>query len=191
MCYSFFDKIEKVTGQPGLMSGNREQHAAFHGGLDAYLAYTAAVESGAEKYDGKKLRSLLDAFMPTLQEHLEDEITDLMALEKYEDKTDWPAWIKKVQQEIIAAMQANPDSKVRSLDLLSYCVINLRSTPSNADCSPVRPPVHNLAVVPDNSRRRLLCGHAASMARLAVARPDGDQLGVLKKAQRVVAVLSL
>lgn len=100
------------------MTGNREQHAAFHGGLDDYLAYTAAVSSGAEKYDGKKLRSLLEAFMPPLQQHLADEVADLMALDKYADKTDWAAWVKKMQQQIIASMQENPECKVSSVIMM-------------------------------------------------------------------------
>lgn len=107
-----FHQIEEMAGEPGLMTANVDQHAAFHGGLEKLLTYLEAVKAGEDKYDGKRLRSIIDSFMPVLRQHLLDEIMTLLALEKYKDRGDWAAWLKKVQAEIVAKMQEDPNSKV-------------------------------------------------------------------------------
>lgn len=111
----FFPQIEKVVGVPGLMTANVEQHAAFHGGLETLLTYLDAVKAGEDKYEGKRLRSIIDSFMPVLAEHLYDEIKSLLALNKYEDKCDWAAWMQEMSTAIVAKMQAVPDAKASPL----------------------------------------------------------------------------
>lgn len=54
-----------------------------------------------EKYDGAKIRELIDSLMPTLHEHLVEEIHTLLSLKKYEEKVDLSAWFRGVQREII------------------------------------------------------------------------------------------
>ncbi|KAF3767739.1 hypothetical protein M406DRAFT_41495 [Cryphonectria parasitica EP155] len=106
-----FPRIEDLVGAPGLMTPNVEQHAAFHGGLDAFSTYIESVKNGSAKYDGGKIREIIDSFMPVLREHLYDEIQTLLALDRYEDKCDWAAWLRKVHAEIVAQMQADPSTK--------------------------------------------------------------------------------
>ncbi|KAH8898030.1 hypothetical protein GQ53DRAFT_885113 [Thozetella sp. PMI_491] len=82
----FFSWVEENTGVPELMNGNREQHAAFHNGLEEFMAYTHRCLDGQETYDGTKIVSLIDVFGSVFQKHLTDEIPTLLALEKYADK---------------------------------------------------------------------------------------------------------
>lgn len=109
----FFKQIEDMAGVPGLMKPNVEQHAAFHGGLEAFLAYLDAVKAGGEEYDGERLRGIIDSFMPVLRTHLFDEIQTLLALDKYEDKGDWVVLVEKAKEEVHQKMQSDPDLKVR------------------------------------------------------------------------------
>lgn len=79
----FFPDVEKMTGEKGIMDANVEQHHAFHDGMEALNAYALAVISGTKQYDGVKVVSLIDAFGPTLVEHLSDEIPTLVGLRRF------------------------------------------------------------------------------------------------------------
>ncbi|KAH8889722.1 hypothetical protein GQ53DRAFT_747940 [Thozetella sp. PMI_491] len=103
-----FPEIESITEVPGLMGTNIEQHHAFENGVERYSAYLDAVKEGKEEYSGAKLRELIDAFMPTLCQHLHEEIDTLRGLDQYKDKTDWKAWSKKVQSVVVKNTQT-PD----------------------------------------------------------------------------------
>ena len=81
---TFFPSIEKLTSQPGLMSDNVEQHRAFTPGFEAFQEYVRTCPMG--EYDGKKIRSLIEAFAEPLTQHLRDEIDTLRALDKYESE---------------------------------------------------------------------------------------------------------
>ena len=107
----FFPEIEKFAGAEGIMAANVAQHAAFHEGLEAFMAYVDAVKAGGEAYSGARLRGLIDSFLPVLREHLRDEIRTLVALEKYEDRGDWAAWMKTTQAVMLKKTQ-KPDTKV-------------------------------------------------------------------------------
>lgn len=132
-----FQQIEEMAGEPGLMTANVDQHAAFHGGLETLHTYLEAVKAGEDKYDGKRLRSIIDSFMPVLREHLFDEIKTMLALEKYKDKGDWAGWLKKVQEVIVGKMQQDPDSKVSApssfvrpiLTARAYCTVQYTTMP--------------------------------------------------------------
>lgn len=117
----FFPRLEELVGVPGLMTSNVEQHVAFHDGLETLQAYLGAVEAGEDKFDGKRLRGIIDSFMPVLTEHLHDEIKTLVALDKYEDKCDWEGWMHKIALEIVAKMQADPQAQVSSLEPRCDC----------------------------------------------------------------------
>ncbi len=84
----FFPWIDETTGVPGLMDTNREQHTAFHGGVEDLKAYTTQCIEGKETFDGAKVVRLIDSFGTVFQEHLAAEIPNLMALEKYADKLE-------------------------------------------------------------------------------------------------------
>lgn len=109
-----FAEIEELAGVPGLMKVNVDQHEAFHDGLETYLNYTEAILCGEDKYDGKRLKSIIESFMPVLREHLLDEIVTLTDLNKF-DKVDWESWITRKQTEILAKAQVDPEMKVSKL----------------------------------------------------------------------------
>ena len=108
----FFPAIEKMAGAPGVMGNNVEQHHAFHGGLEAFGEYLAAVQGGKEKFDGSKLKGIIDGFMPVLREHLSDEIDTLIGLEKFDDKVDWAKWMKEFQAAVLKKVSSDPKFKV-------------------------------------------------------------------------------
>ncbi|KAK6224736.1 hypothetical protein QIS74_03063 [Colletotrichum tabaci] len=95
-----FPQIERLAGVPGLMQANVAQHEAFHDGLHAYMGYLEKVHKSDEAYSGERLRSIIDSFMPTLRQHLSDEIDTLLKLGDYD--RDWEAWFEKLVKELLA-----------------------------------------------------------------------------------------
>lgn len=95
---SFFPIVENMVGEKGIMDANVEQHHVFLEPLEAFHACYEAFVSGKEKYDGGKLVRLIDAFGPTLVQHLGDEIPTLQGLKKYgaEKMADLP---KKFEEQ--------------------------------------------------------------------------------------------
>ena len=79
---NFFPNIEKISGIPGLMETNKEQHRAFTPGFEHFQEYCRTCEP--KDYDGARLRSLLEGFAEPLTRHLHDEIDTLKALNKYD-----------------------------------------------------------------------------------------------------------
>ena len=82
----FFPAIEKMTGEPGVMDTNVEQHKRFHDGLEQLQAYAGDVVAGKEAYDGGRVVGIIDAFGPALIQHLNDEIPTILGLRQYGDK---------------------------------------------------------------------------------------------------------
>lgn len=77
----FFVKIEQITpSMKGFWDRALEQHHAFEQGAKVYKDWLDAVRRGEAEYDGKHLQSLIDGFMPTLHQHLFDEIEMLINL---------------------------------------------------------------------------------------------------------------
>ncbi len=89
-----FPGINELTGVPGLMDSNVQEHAAFHDGIDQYAEHLKRVKEGKEDLDGVKLKGIIESFMPALHIHLVNEIDTLVALEKYADKVDWQKWFQ-------------------------------------------------------------------------------------------------
>lgn len=79
----FFPWVEELTGEKGLMAGNLEQHRAFHGGLERFIAYIDEIKASKAKYDGNRVVEIIDGFGQVLTEHLGDEIPTLLGLKKY------------------------------------------------------------------------------------------------------------
>jgi hemerythrin-like domain-containing protein len=93
----YFPWLEELNAEAkGTLDKNVEQHHGFAPGLQAFEDYVKALREEKAKYDGAKVRSLIDAFGTALIEHLKDEITSFEELQKL--KIDWPAWTKKVQK---------------------------------------------------------------------------------------------
>ncbi|KAH8680945.1 hemerythrin HHE cation binding domain-containing protein [Xylariales sp. PMI_506] len=116
-----FPGIEELSGVPGLMAGNIEQHHAFHGGLNKYEAYLAAVKSGSEKYDGQKFKAIMDSFVSTLHEHLVQEIPTLLGLKQYSDKVDWKGYWEKKSAEIVKRESSSPEAPSIILPFILSC----------------------------------------------------------------------
>jgi hemerythrin-like domain-containing protein len=76
-----FPKLEKLSGQKGLMEVNVHQHDVFQPKLAEFNTYVETTKPG--DYSAEKMKELIDAFAPALMTHLSDEIPTLMALRKY------------------------------------------------------------------------------------------------------------
>ena len=79
----FFPEVERISGEKGVMETNRKQHAAFHHGLDVFVAYVREVIADPAKYDGARVVSLIDGFGRLLTTHLNDEIPTILSLRKF------------------------------------------------------------------------------------------------------------
>lgn len=109
-----FPSINEEIGVPGFMDGCVEEHAAFHDGAAHYEEYLDGVIAGKEEFDGKKLKNIIDSFMPVLATHLTNEIKSLMGLAKWEDKVNWPEWFEKKVAKHSEKLLSLPDFKVSS-----------------------------------------------------------------------------
>lgn len=83
---AFFPTIEKLTGVPGIMDGNIQQHEAFSAGLKAYDEYMGVAT--AESFSGARLVEIIDSFGQVLVQHLADEIPTILALAEHREKMD-------------------------------------------------------------------------------------------------------
>jgi len=81
---TLFPWIAEYTGQQDIMDVNVEQHHAFEAPLEVLEKYLYAITP--ENYDGKQLKTLVEAFAEKVVPHLSDEIPTLLALEKYGGK---------------------------------------------------------------------------------------------------------
>lgn len=109
---TIFPHLEAKLKAPGLMDGNVEQHRAFHGGLERFQGYLKSIQAGKDKYDGSKLKTVIDSFMPALRQHLCDEITTIVSLDKYKDDIDWDRCVKDIRSKMTKVGSSNPRAKV-------------------------------------------------------------------------------
>jgi len=77
----FFPQVEEITGVKGLMEVNIEQHHAFMGGLLEFQRF--AKETSVEKFEGKEMSRVIEAFGGKLTKHLTEEIGTLLGLKIY------------------------------------------------------------------------------------------------------------
>lgn len=100
-----FPEIEEITEEKGIMDASVQQHHAFEEAVKAYTDYLNNADTGEEKYDGTKLKTIIDSFMPSLGQHLRDEILTLKGFDKYKDKTDWAKWTKGTIAKVVKKTQ--------------------------------------------------------------------------------------
>lgn len=98
---AIFPLLEEYIGIKGYMEKNVDQHKGFGPGLKAYDDYIPAVREGKEKFDGTKVRSIIDSFGQVLVQHLSEEIGTFQELDKFTDQIDWKEYNKKVQAKVI------------------------------------------------------------------------------------------
>lgn len=79
-----FPDIEAVTGKPGLMAANVQQHRKFDDALEDFRLYVFDIPP--EQYEGAKLLALVKRLGPILTQHLHDEIPTLLDLYTVDDK---------------------------------------------------------------------------------------------------------
>lgn len=107
---SFFPAIERISGSPGLMERNVEQHRAFTPGFEAFQEY--AKTCNTEQYDGRQLKRLVEAFAEPLVAHLRDEIETLKALNVYDS-----ARVRQAYKQF--------EKLLMDTDNVSYCVARI------------------------------------------------------------------
>jgi len=100
---TMFPSLEKLAGVPGMMSGPKHQHEAFHDGLIELQNYAKKFGNRPDEYQWSAMKSIIDSFAPPLVQHLTDEIDVLLALEKTCDSEG----LKKVWAEVEAVAKAN------------------------------------------------------------------------------------
>jgi hemerythrin-like domain-containing protein len=100
---TMFPAIEKLAGQPGLMSGPKHQHEEFHSGLVALQDYAVKMKDVVEEYSWNDMKSIIGGVAPSLYRHLEEEIGVILDLEKSCDSEG----LKKVWAEAEAVAKAN------------------------------------------------------------------------------------
>lgn len=77
-----FPELEKFTRNSEIMGENKTQHGMFHAGLDRFEGY--ATTTTPIGYMWKDAREILDAFVPSLVQHLREEVETLLRLERFE-----------------------------------------------------------------------------------------------------------
>ncbi|MCJ1408809.1 hypothetical protein MMC19_002885 [Ptychographa xylographoides] len=105
----FFPSIESISGVPGLMERNLEQHRAFTPGFDLFQDYSRTCLP--KDYDGQKMRSIIEAFAEPLTRHLYDEIETLRALDIYDSVR-----IREAYQRFEASVRATDNVRL-SIDV--------------------------------------------------------------------------
>jgi hemerythrin-like domain-containing protein len=96
----FFRVIEERYGK-GTMSVSFAEHAAFHDGLESFVAYLEGLKGREAEFDGGKLIKLIDAFVGPLNTHLQNEIGTILELSKLDKpETIMKLWTDAVQKEL-------------------------------------------------------------------------------------------
>jgi hemerythrin-like domain-containing protein len=103
--FPHWDEIARAAGaSESITSKNLEQHHAFEVGFEKFRAYAAEMHERKAKYDGKKVKAMLEEFAPILNVHLHDEVDMILDMEKY----DGPA-LKKVMDTAAQASLKTAD----------------------------------------------------------------------------------
>ncbi|KAF4635464.1 hypothetical protein G7Y89_g2641 [Cudoniella acicularis] len=78
----FFPAIEKATGEKGVMDGEVDQHATFHGGLASFKDYLANLKNPEKNFKALQLLGIMDSFAEALYSHLAAEPQSLLNLSR-------------------------------------------------------------------------------------------------------------
>ncbi|KID84507.1 hemerythrin HHE cation binding domain-containing protein [Metarhizium guizhouense ARSEF 977] len=93
-----FPALAAYTKNQDIMSANRAQHAAFHAGLSRLGEYCKS--TSPDEYSHTTFKGLIDAFAPSLYEHLRDEIPTILALKVYPSDELRRMWVQAEKQHI-------------------------------------------------------------------------------------------
>jgi hypothetical protein len=86
------------------MDANVKQHEAFHAGLHKWGEYLASLAADASKFEAREMIALMDAFIPSLNTHLNDEIPTLLALGEFGDTLDLKGIVEKEAEQVIGGL---------------------------------------------------------------------------------------
>ncbi|KAF2204316.1 hypothetical protein GQ43DRAFT_438040 [Delitschia confertaspora ATCC 74209] len=89
---TLFPELEKFTGNPHIMTMNKDQHDEFLGGLTEFEHYAESTRQ--EQYDWTEAKAQLDGFAPALIRHLREEIGTLLSLKEYNSAKLREVWQK-------------------------------------------------------------------------------------------------
>jgi hypothetical protein len=101
---TLFPHIEQVSHQPGLMSKNVEQHHSFEAGIDEFDKYVTSTTG--DKMQWESLKAIMDAFMPQLLAHLNEEIVTIRGLMGVDSKELWKGW-EATEKEALKCMDSD------------------------------------------------------------------------------------
>ena len=89
-----FPEIEKMAGQPGLLSGPQHQHEEFHDGLMQLRDSSAALQKTPQDWTWESTKATIDSFAPALLNHLNEEIDVFLAMDKLDSAGLRQCWDK-------------------------------------------------------------------------------------------------
>ena len=124
---NLFPALEEYSVQKNIMAENLAQHHAFEANLLWVEKYLAKVTP--ETYDGKQLKTLIEAFATDLVPHLNAEIPTLLNVEKYGAEKLGKIW-EEFNSKIL------PSIKDKVCILLPIDLSELELTVSVASCAP-------------------------------------------------------
>lgn len=76
-----FPGIEKMAGEPGLLSGPTHQHEEFHDGMIELENTSNGWQKAPQEYSWTKTKTIIDGFAPALTKHLYEEIDVFLSFE--------------------------------------------------------------------------------------------------------------
>lgn len=93
----FFEKLDDELGA-GSTKEQRQEHEAFHKGLERYYAYLCSLDGKEDSFSGSTLIQLIDDFSDPLMKHLSHELTSIMELSRFgNDGLIWKIWTDGVE----------------------------------------------------------------------------------------------
>lgn len=99
-----FPEIEKATGTTGLMDDNVQGHRDFHDNFEAWGAWLGKCDRKVETFSPWVCRSMMDAFMTPLSDHLAAEIPTLLGLAHFGDKLNLAGLLAKEGETVMGGM---------------------------------------------------------------------------------------
>lgn len=94
----FFPALERISGVEGLMERNVEQHRAFAQGFEAFYEFAKGCE--VKRFEGERVKELIDGFADPLVKHLKEEIDTLRGLKEYDSVKIRDAY-KRFEKELM------------------------------------------------------------------------------------------
>jgi len=79
-----FPEIEKMTGDPELLSGPLHQHKEFQERLFKLGVYVTERQTKPHEYKWAEMKAIIESFAPALTKHLYEEIDVILSLDRFD-----------------------------------------------------------------------------------------------------------